>query len=142
MKTVHTASSKSIKVTIGYSNTKPLGFNSEPAILTSTNVSTLNMGIYDEELNDRIRYFLHCGATLLSSCVIQKDGMVYSLRIPEHDVTIHIVSKFIVGATVSDSLEDSIDRDYYIYLVDCDGEYVDTLDELFECISKRLELCG
>ena len=141
MKTVHTASSKSIKVTIGYSNTKPLGFNSEPTILTSTNVSTLNMGIYDEELNDRIRSFAHHDTAPLSSYLIQKDGMVYSLYIPEQDVTIHIVSKFIVGATVGDSLENSIGRDYYIYLIDCDGEYVDTLDELFECISKRLESC-
>lgn len=141
MKTVHTVSSKCIQVTIGYSNTKPLGFNGQPTILTSTSVAILNMGIYDEELNDRIRHFIHHDTALLSSCVIQKDGMMYSLHFPEQDVTIHIVSKFIVGATVSHSLENSIDRDYYIYLIDCDGEYVDTLDELSECISRKLESC-
>lgn len=141
MKTVRMASSRCIKATIGYSNTKPLGFSSQPTILTSINVSTLNMGSYDKELNDRIRCFLHTDTAPLSSCLIQKDGMVYSLYIPEQDVTIHIVSKFIVGATVSDSLENSIGRDYYIYLIDCDGEYVDTLDELFECICNRLESC-
>lgn len=141
MKTIHMADNTCIEVTIGYSNTKPMGFNSQPTILTGTNVSTLNMGIYDNELNDRIRHFLHCSSALLSNCLIQKDGMLYSLHLPEQGVTIHIVSKFIVGATVSGSLEDSIDRDYYIYLIDCDGEYVDTLDELFECICNRLESC-